>query len=31
MEELWTKYGDTMDKLSCLGGAYGEFTPEVGE
>jgi hypothetical protein len=31
MEELWTKYGDTMEKPFCLGVLYGEFTPEVEE
>ncbi|NWJ51241.1 MAG: hypothetical protein HXX14_10280 [Bacteroidetes bacterium] len=25
MEELWTKYGDTMDKTICLGTALGYF------
>jgi hypothetical protein len=25
MEELWTKYGDTMEKPSCLGVLYRGF------
>jgi len=31
MEEVWTKYGDTMDKPICVGKLYGRFILKIEE